>query len=35
MFHAWLVKMAKMAANSAPSTRPGNKARKKVTVNEM
>jgi hypothetical protein len=35
MFHAWLVKIAKIAASSAPSTRPGNSARKNVTVNEM
>ncbi|VWM15208.1 hypothetical protein BLA6992_05615 [Burkholderia lata] len=35
MFHAWLVKIAKIAASSAPSTRLGNSARKNVTVNEM
>ena len=32
MFQAWLVKMAKMAASSAPSTWPGNRLRKKTTV---
>ncbi len=32
MFQAWLVNTAKIAANSAPSTWPGNSARKKVTV---
>ena len=35
MFHAWLVKMAKTAASSAPITREGIRARKNVTVNEM
>ena len=35
MFQAWLVKIAKMAANSAPSTRPGASAMKKTTVTEM
>ena len=35
MFQAWLVKIAKMAANSAPSTRPGASAMKKTTVIEM
>ena len=34
MFQAWLVKMTKTAAHSAPSTLPGNRPRKKVTVNE-
>ncbi len=34
MFQAWLVKMAKMAAHSAPIIRPGNSARKNVTVND-
>jgi hypothetical protein len=34
MFQAWLVKMAKMQASSAPKTRPGNRFRKKTTVNE-
>ena len=32
MFQAWLVKMAKTEASSAPSTLPGNRLRKKVTV---
>src|SRR5580704_6558140 len=32
MFHAWEVKMAKIEANSRPSTEPGNKAMKKVMV---
>src|ERR1700731_1360998 len=35
MFQAWLVNMAKMAANSAPSTRPGAKDMKNTTVTEM
>ncbi len=35
MFQAWLVKMAKIAAHSAPSTLPGNSDRKKTTVKEM
>src|SRR5271170_5878541 len=35
MFHAWLVNMAKIAANSAPSTRPGARDMKKTTVTEM
>ena len=35
MFQAWLVKMAKIEANSAPSTRPGASAMKKTTVTEM
>src|SRR5712672_2364530 len=35
MFHAWLVNMAKMAANSAPSTRPGARDMKNTTVMEM
>ena len=34
MFQAWLVKMAKIAAHSAPSTLPGNRPRKNVTVND-
>ena len=34
MFQAWLVKIAKIAASSAPSTRPGNRPMKKTTVNE-
>ncbi len=33
MFHAWLVKIAKIAANSSPSTWPGNRLMKKTTVN--
>ena len=32
MFQAWLVKMANTDASSAPSTEPGNRLRKKVTV---
>lgn len=32
MFQAWLVKMAKIAAHSAPSWLPGNRPMKKVTV---
>ena len=32
MFQAWLVKMAKMAASSAPRTRPGNRPMKNTTV---
>src|SRR3954449_5180398 len=32
MFQAWLVKMAKIAANSSPSTRPGNRLMKNTTV---
>ena len=35
MFQAWLVKIAKIAANSAPSTRPGASARKNTMVIEM
>src|SRR5271155_4275137 len=35
MFQAWLVKMAKMAANSAPKTRPGTSDMKNTTVMEM
>ena len=35
MFQAWLVKMAKTAANSAPSTRPGASDMKNTTVTEM
>ena len=35
MFQAWLVKIAKMAANSAPSTRPGASAMKNTTVTEI
>ena len=34
MFQAWLVKIAKMAASSAPIVLPGKRLRKKVTVNE-
>ena len=34
MFQAWLVKMAKIAAHSAPITLPGKRPRKKVTVND-
>ena len=34
MFQAWLVKMAKIAANSAPSTRPGASDMKKTIVIE-
>ena len=33
MFQAWLVKMAKIAASSTPSTRPGNRPMKNTTVN--
>ena len=33
MFHAWLVKIAKIAASSSPSTRPGNRLMKNTTVN--
>ncbi len=32
MFQAWLVKMAKIAAHSAPSSLPGNSRRKYATV---
>ena len=32
MFQAWLVKIAKIAASSSPSTRPGNRRRKNTTV---
>ena len=32
MFQAWLVKMAKMAASSAPRMRPGNRLMKNTTV---
>ena len=35
MFHAWLVKMANIEANSAPSTRPGASDMKNTTVTEM
>jgi hypothetical protein len=35
MFQAWLVKMAKTAASSAPRTRPGASDMKKTTVTEM
>src|ERR1700733_8053814 len=35
MFQAWLVKMAKIAANSAPKTRPGASDMKNTTVIEM
>src|ERR1700712_1075253 len=31
MFQAWLVKMVKIEASSAPSTRPGNRFMKKTT----
>ena len=34
MFQAWLVKIAKMAASSAPIVLPGNRLRKKATVKE-
>ena len=34
MFQAWLVKMAKIAASSAPSVFPGKRPRKKVTVKD-
>ena len=34
MFQAWLVKIAKTAARSAPSVLPGKRPRKNVTVNE-
>ena len=34
MFQAWLVKMGKIAAISAPSTRPGVSDRKKMMVIE-
>ena len=34
MFQAWLVKIAKMAASSAPMVLPGKRLRKKVTVKE-
>ena len=32
MFQAWLVKIAKIAASSSPSTRPGNRPMKNTTV---
>src|SRR6202043_3754959 len=35
MFQAWLVNMAKMAANSAPRTLPGARDMKNTTVMEM
>lgn len=35
MFQAWLVKMAKTAASSAPSTFPGARDMKNTTVTEM
>src|SRR5271165_1368132 len=35
IFQAWLVDMAKMAANSAPRTRPGASDMKNTTVTEM
>jgi len=35
MFQAWLVKIAKIAAASAPATRPGNRDMKNTTVKEM
>ncbi len=34
MFQAWLVKIAKIAASSAPSVLPGKRPRKNVTVKE-
>ena len=34
MFQAWLVKMAKIEASSAPRTRWGNSSRKNVTVKD-
>ena len=34
MFQAWLVKIAKIAAPSAPRVEPGNSPRKNVTVKE-
>ena len=34
MFQAWLVKMAKIAASSAPRVLPGKRPRKKVTVKD-
>ena len=34
MFHAWLVKIRKMAAISAPATRPGVSCRKNTMVIE-
>ena len=34
MFQAWLVKIAKMQAISAPSVEPGNRPRKNVTVKD-
>ena len=34
MFQAWLVKIAKIAASSAPIVLPGKRLRKKVTVKE-
>ena len=34
MFQAWLVKMAKIAASSAPKVLPGKRPRKKVTVKD-
>jgi hypothetical protein len=34
MFQTWLVKIAKMAASSAPSAEPGNRRRKTTTVND-
>src|SRR5579864_3593541 len=33
MFHAWLVKIANIAASSSPSTWPGNRFMKNTTVN--
>ena len=35
MFQAWLVKMAKIAANSAPSTLPGASAMKNMEKNGL
>ena len=34
MFQAWLVKIAKMAASSAPRTWPGNRLMKNTTVKD-
>jgi hypothetical protein len=34
MFHAWLVKMAKIAASSGPRVLPGNSEMKNRTVKE-
>ena len=35
MFQAWLVKMAKMQASSAPNIRPGERLKNQTTVTEM